>query len=626
MTVLPSLSAPPRLKRSLVEYGAVVGLTLLSVFLLYGPRWLAGLSLFRGVVQEQYYLLGQYAFDQRIVADFGRGYFPLWNPMNGLGTPLLGNMLSGVFYPLKLIVYLFPGLAARDFYLVLRLLLAALGAFALGRRMRLSFFPAAVAALAFALTGYMKMFVNENYLNADVLLPVLVLVTLRLRSRTRLIDLLALAGLVFAVLNNGHPEAAFYTLLLPAVVCVAAARGKAELGAGALRWATGFGLGLALSLPLLLPFVEYWARGDHFHVPGAGFFHYSARQAVALVTPWLFGRAPAGAAFVMRPEIVWSEGLAGLPGYAATAAPWLAPALGALPLYLALVAAGKLARLTRVEVALAAYAVFFLGVMFGLPLFRLVGFLPVFNFSGNFKHPEPGVALACALLAGRGLELILTGRIGARRAAYTLAGLVGAVLLLGLVTEPLAGGARYLNRYALVELAVLIAAGAGLAWFLAVAPPARRNLEHAGGTPTLQEDEDAGGPPALQMMRFVAGLVALAALVAGLVLDGYQQPMRDPAYEARLAGSAGSCSRRTSTSYSASPTSGSWTGSTIGGWWPRSTASTATTASRPAITGTAGSAISSPCRTSSGTRSSTSSTWATRSVPDRCRSTGRRRR
>ncbi|HUT56149.1 MAG TPA: YfhO family protein [bacterium] len=525
--VVLSDAAPPispRLKIAM-EAAAVCGLALVCVFLLYGPRWLSGLSIFRGAIQEQYYLLGQYAFDHQIVEEFREGYFPLWNPMNGLGTPLLGNMLCGALYPLKPIVYVWSGLAARDFYIVLRLLMAALFTFALAKKLRLAFPAAAVAAISFAFTGYMKMFVNENYLNADVLLPAAVLLTLRLKGGRKIRDVVLLGLVTFAVLNNGHPEAAFYTLLLPALLAAAASLGPGRARMTAPLFAAGVGAGVMLSLPMILPFLEYWFRGYHFHVPGTGFFHYSARQAVALWSPWFFGKAPAGAPFLTTPHIVWPETLAGMPAYAESSVPWLIPALGAVPLLLAMIAVSKPRELGRTDLSLFAYALFFLGVMFGLPLFRLIGYVPVFAFSGNFKHPEPGVALCIALLAGRGLQEILRGRVSGTRAANVLVVTLIAVMAMGVIYEPLPGGAGFINKYSGTVLIILTAAGAWLTW-------SAYQLSGKG--------KSGGLNPAMRSaIVLLAGSLSLAAVMACLVLDGLAQPMRDPGYEKRISAGGG---------------------------------------------------------------------------------------
>lgn len=509
---LPNLRFPKIPAATLVP-AAAVAVVLFGVFLLYGPRWLSGTTIFHGVVQEQYYLLGQYAFDQLIEDELSRGNFPLWNHLNALGTPLLGNMLSAALYPLKFFVYLQDTDGMRDFIIVLRLLIAALLAFALGRELKLSPGAAVLAAVSFALTGYFKQFVNENYLNADVLLPGMLLLSIRLRRRGDRLDLALLSLLTFAVLQNGHPEAAFYCLLPTAFVV--AVSGRRGLAPAAARVGAALLLGFVLSLPMLLPFLEYWGRGLHFHTPFSGFFHYPASELPALVSPWFFAPAAAGAPFYSPPAIGWPDAAAGLPAYADTMVPWLCPALSSVPIFFAALAASKPKNLRRTEAALLVYSLFFLGVMYGLPGFRLLGFAPVFDFSGNFKHPLPTVALATALLAGRGLDLSLDRRLTGMRIMTAAVAFFILTLALGLAQHDPVAVQRYLN---LRSLAVMLAMLAAAVWTaIAAIPQSRKQPQMPDG-----------------LRRAMASAVAVAAALFCLVMDGWHQPAREIDYLGRI--------------------------------------------------------------------------------------------
>jgi len=495
-------------RKHVAESLLVIAAVLFTAFLIYGPRWLSGEYIFTGVVQEQYYLIGQYAFDQVIIEEFSSGRFPLWNRYNALGTPLAGNMLSAAFYPLKILVYLWDSYAARDVYILLRLLLAGLFTFALARRSRLSVAASLCAALAFTFTGYFKMFINENYLNADVLLPGLVLLTLRLRDKPKSSDFVLVFALMTAVLLNGHPEAAFYTLLLPAFLVVATCGSFTRFVRTGLLFSAALLLALMAAMPMLLPFLEYWARGHHFHVPHTGFFHYPVSQIASVFSPWFFGQAPAGAPFLFTPEFSWPDTAGGVPPYGSTSVPWLFPSLGAVTVLLVVVGAARLRHSSRTETAMAAYALFFSGVMFGLPLFRLLGLLPVFSFSGNFKHPLPAVALIAALFAGKGFDAAKE-REGPSRIIIITIYTALCVLLLGLVTKKLPEAVNYINLQSGMALASLIMAGAGLTLL------------------TVKRKEGKGRPA---FTAYGGHVLVIGALVFSLSLDGHQQPMQKPGY------------------------------------------------------------------------------------------------
>jgi hypothetical protein len=86
------------------------------------------------------------------------GELPLWNPYQGLGFPVLGDPLYGVFYPPNwLLLLVGPGwfaraLSALDFF---HMAWGGAGLFVLARRLRATPVAAGIAALAWSLSGYM---------------------------------------------------------------------------------------------------------------------------------------------------------------------------------------------------------------------------------------------------------------------------------------------------------------------------------------------------------------------------------------------------------------------------------------------------------------------------------------
>ena len=86
------------------------------------------------------------------------GELPLWNPYQGLGFPVLGDPLYGVFYPPSWLLLLVPvawvpsGISALLF---LHMAWGGLGIFMLARRLRATALAAAMGALAWSLSGYM---------------------------------------------------------------------------------------------------------------------------------------------------------------------------------------------------------------------------------------------------------------------------------------------------------------------------------------------------------------------------------------------------------------------------------------------------------------------------------------
>ncbi|GEM_PF-1230302 len=495
------------------EYVVAAFLAFAFPLFLCAPHWIAGRSLFAGVIQEQYYLLGQFSFDHQIIEDFSEGRFPLWNPHNALGTPLIGNMLSSVFYPLKILTYLANNIWMRDIYIILRLWLAGFFAYVFARS-RGSGRAASIFVMAgFSLTGYFRTFINENYLNADVLIPLLLISIDRIIRPGRIRHVI-LAGLVlFGILNCGHPEAAYYGILfggLYFLVGVIAVSRDMILPA-VFRLGTAFMLGLLLSLPLLIPFLEYWSRGVHFHPPGAGFYHYPIRQAIALLSPWFFKPPLPGTAFLGPVNMAWNLLGHGVPAYHVTSVPWLIPYTGILTVFLALLAFLRIKKLDARSLFFAAFAVFFMGVMFGLPGFNLIGFLPIFNFSGNFKHPMPALSFALVFLAGKTLDDLIAERISFRQILSAGAMLFLIIIGFGLWHEPLSAGRDYLNPETGIHLLILALV---VLW--------------------LAGSSRWGAPLPLFLRTWLIGAVAVFALVAGLVLDGLWHKSLEPDYLSKI--------------------------------------------------------------------------------------------
>ncbi len=404
-------------------------LPLLGIFIIFGPQILNREGLFLGIIQEQYFLLGQFSFDHLIRSEFANGSFPLWNPDNGLGSVLLGNMLSAVFYPLKLFLYLFPALITYELYLVFRFWLAGFFSYLLGRHLGLSRSGSSFILFGFIFSGYFQFFPNENYLSADFLIPLLLLLALKIsQSQSKKWPIL-LSLALFALFNSGHPEAIFYDWLfvLLSFIGWTVSREKTERPAAWVRFGLANLIALFLSLPLVLTFLEFWVRGDHFHLPVAGLYHYSISEFLAAFSPWFFGPGSPGAPFFHRPELAGYISFLHL-NYQSSTLPWLAPSIGLIFLPLLPLAFLELKKLPKIHLIWMAWIIVFLGLSFGLTGFQFLGLVFPFSLSGNFKHPWPGIIFAAVLISAFLLEKILEGKIPTKK--IVLAFLAAVILLL----------------------------------------------------------------------------------------------------------------------------------------------------------------------------------------------------
>lgn len=135
------------------------------------------------------------------------GQLPLWNPYQGLGFPVLGDPLYGVFYPPNWLVLALPGewlanaLTALGF---LHMAWGGLGVLLLVRRLRVPAWPATIAALAWSLSGYVTaQWTAGLLLYAAAWIPWVALGHLALRASLRAGHARFGAGLVKAALPTG---------------------------------------------------------------------------------------------------------------------------------------------------------------------------------------------------------------------------------------------------------------------------------------------------------------------------------------------------------------------------------------------------------------------------------------
>lgn len=145
----------------------------LSLFLLVPLLWLFRRVLFLGEIfafrDSSYYYFPFYQYVQKRWS----GGVPLWNPLDGIGQPLLGDPTAAVFYPGKLIFLVpLPSAYGFAFYVVGHLLLAGFGAYLLARTLQASHHGATLAGVAYELSGHIVFqYCNPIYLVAAAWLP-----------------------------------------------------------------------------------------------------------------------------------------------------------------------------------------------------------------------------------------------------------------------------------------------------------------------------------------------------------------------------------------------------------------------------------------------------------------------
>ena len=374
---------------------------------------------------------------------------PWWNPYEGTGMPLAGEMQSGALFPLTLLLLIGNGQVYEYFLLEL---VAGVSTYFLLRRISVGRWASAAAAVAFALNGTFAWY-SHSAVNPVAFLPLLLLgleiafdaSTAARRGGWWLIAV-ALALSVYA----GFPETAYVDGLL-AVLWFAwrcGCAGRQRLRPFVTKAALGAAVGGMLAAPVLVAFVDYTAHADLGHSASLYANAHLPHDALPqLVLPYVYGPIWGfGPAFP-----IWGE----LGGYL-TASLLLFGLLG-------LISAGR----RGLRLVLLAWIILVVARMYGEPplLGHLLGLAPGMSRVAFFRYGAPALEMAVIVLAALGLDGLLANSIPRRRAlGVTAAALVivvvapiGAVPLVHQFTDP---SHRFYSKGSVLWAAVVIAAGA----------------------------------------------------------------------------------------------------------------------------------------------------------------------
>jgi hypothetical protein len=381
----------------------VVVANLLFLLGIFDPNplyWTSGL----GIVHTGGIVAGQSTIDPNsgttaqslghlAMLDLVHGKLPWWNPYEGIGAPLAGEMQSAAFFPPNLFLVLFGG--QLPFHMLLEAA-AGVATYALVVRLHVSRWIAAGAGCAFALDGAFSWF-RHAAVNPIALLPLLVFAAeqARVAATSGRAGRWALVAVALALsLYAGFPEGAYldglFAGLWMLVRCVGLTR--AQILAYLRKLATGVVVGAALAAPIIIAFADYLPSaylGRH----GTGFDAVALNRpsAAALFFPYVFGpifgytaNDPTG-----QLRVFWGN----VGGYLTTTL-----------LLLDLVALYA-RRLRPLRVALVAWILVALGRIYDIgPLHRLFDLLPLMNQVAAYRYLPPSVALAAAVLAALAVD------------------------------------------------------------------------------------------------------------------------------------------------------------------------------------------------------------------------------
>lgn len=325
--------------------------------------------------------------------DLLHGHLPWWNPFEGLGAPLAGEMQSAALFPPTLL------LAFANGQLFEHMLLEAVTGIATYRlllRLNISQLISTACGCAFALNGTFSWFEHAP-VNPIAFLPLALLGVERARAAVvaRQTHGWGLISIAFALsLFAGFPEVAYLDALFALIWIVVRTVGlhRAEIFSYARKLAAGAGGALLLGAPILVAFADYAPSADvGAHASGFNSAFLPHVSAATTLFPYSFGPVFGFTSFVKTGllDVTWGN----VGGYLTTSL--LVFAL--LGLYAR--------RLRLLRIVLALWIVISLGRTYGIePFARIFAFIPLMDKIAAYRYLPPSWEFAAVVLAGLGLD------------------------------------------------------------------------------------------------------------------------------------------------------------------------------------------------------------------------------
>lgn len=121
-------------------------------------------------------LVQLYPWRHLAIRQLKQGQWPLWNPYNFSGTPLLANFQSAAFYPLNFLYFLVDFNLAWATQVILQPLLASFFFYLFARQLKISFQGSLLGAIVFGYSSFMTVWLEYNTIGHVILwLPLILL-------------------------------------------------------------------------------------------------------------------------------------------------------------------------------------------------------------------------------------------------------------------------------------------------------------------------------------------------------------------------------------------------------------------------------------------------------------------
>jgi hypothetical protein len=316
-----------------------------------------------------------------------------WNPFEGFGQPLIGELQSAALLPLTLLQALPNGLFLMHLSMEL---IAGLSTFVLLRRLGLSTVAAVVGGVGFGLCGTFS-WLGNAVVNPVAFLPLALLGVELARSAAlahRRCGWLTLALSFALAISAGFPEVAFYDTLLVGIWAAVRMFGDARphWKQIAAKLLVGAGVGFAIAWPIIVAFASFVAVGSTGGHHGENFANASLppQSRPLLLMPYAYG-------------LVWNPTSPTVPGLAEASAE-IGGYLG-VPLFFLVVMSLFGQRLRGLRFALAGWAFAAIAASWGLfYLHQVFNLLPGEKIMVLARYIPASYELACVVLAALAID------------------------------------------------------------------------------------------------------------------------------------------------------------------------------------------------------------------------------
>ncbi len=339
------------------------------------------------------------ALGHRAAMDWLQGKIPWWNPYEGVGVPLAGEMQSAALFPLTVLLY-FPN--GQLYFRIILQIIAGISTYFLLRRLVSSQWAAVVGGVLFELNGTFAWFGHAPF-NPVAFLPLLLLGIEYAYSTAQLGARYGWRWIAIAIalsLYAGFPETVYIDSVLVAawIVLRASQLRPPELWSYLVKMVLGGITGLLLAAPILIAFFDYLREAFvGIHTGLAAFAYLPLAVLPLLAFPYFYG--PIGFFSSFDPTgqlgLVWGN----VGGY-----------LTASLLLLLLVGlVGKKERALRF--VLIGWIILALAKTFGVnwvaQVFNVIPFMSQVAF---YRYSPPSWEMAAVILASFALDDIITNR------------------------------------------------------------------------------------------------------------------------------------------------------------------------------------------------------------------------